>query len=82
MANSKWYANSWRCMEYVRKTAINDGLTGLDVSRAIDNSYPFYQRSGWPYKAWLRARRDFLQLHQLPRRNDREPKVKQQLRLF
>lgn len=28
--------------------------------KAVDDAYPFSIRKYWPYKAWLKARRDYL----------------------
>lgn len=35
--------------------AENPGLTGAELRREISENYPFGERSGFPYKAWLKA---------------------------
>lgn len=37
-----------------------------DVGRAIDDSCPYSSRSGFAYKSWLEARRDFFRKHNIP----------------
>lgn len=67
-----WYATSWQHMETVRTD--NAGNQAIDVAKAIDNSYPYRERSGLAYKAWLAARRDFFRKHNLPlRRAKKQP---------
>lgn len=34
------------------------GMTPEDTIKEVDANYPFGQREYWPYKAWLRARRE------------------------
>lgn len=36
------------------------------VVEAINEAYPFPERKGYPYKAWLGARREFCAEHSLP----------------
>lgn len=67
-----WYATSWEHMETVRKKhADSSGLAA--IAKAIDDSYPYSQRSGWAYKAWLEARRNFFRKYNLPLRRARKP---------
>lgn len=66
-----WYATSWQHMEAVR--AGNPEMGAAVLAKLIDTSYPFSQRSGWAYKAWLDARRDFFRKHNLPLRGARKP---------
>ncbi|MCP1617000.1 hypothetical protein FBY21_1598 [Pseudomonas sp. SLBN-26] len=61
-----WYERAWQHMHQVHQQALAEGLDAIARARAIDDSYPWQKRSGWPYKAWLRARRDFFPRHQLP----------------
>ena len=69
-----WYARSWEHMERERQQAASQGLDALSIAKAIDDSYPYHsKRSGWAYKAWLAARRDFFSKHQLPLRRARKP---------
>lgn len=60
-------------MHQVHQQALADGLDAMARARAIDDSYPWVKRSGWPYKAWLRARRDFFPRHQLPMPRAKRP---------
>lgn len=56
--------SSWRDISLSTIAAALAGLppdATLEQKRAaIDAAYPFGQRSHWPYKAWLAARRDVL----------------------
>lgn len=36
------------------------------IAEAIDRAYPFGERKGYPYKAWLAERREFFAAHSLP----------------
>jgi hypothetical protein len=58
-------------MEEVRRESAE--TTGPAMAKAIDNSYPWCERRGWAYKAWLAARRDFFRKHSLPLRHARKP---------
>ncbi len=54
-----WRDRAWRV---IRK--VDAGLPA-DISfagrrRAIQSAYPFGARKGWPYKAWLQARHEYL----------------------
>jgi len=68
-----WYQRSWQAMNDLRNKAIEDGKSGVDIARAVDAGYPWSERSGWAYKAWLDARRDFFRQHDLPLRRARKP---------
>jgi hypothetical protein len=37
-------------------------LPEAEVLRRVDAAYPFGERKYWPYKAWLSARRELLEL--------------------
>jgi hypothetical protein len=58
--------------EQSAQMAIREALRGVDrsdlkaVQRAIDDAYPFGARAHWPYKVWLKVRREFLAEHQPP----------------
>ncbi len=61
-------------MHQVHQQALAEGKGAADIAKAIDDSYPYHsKRSGWAYKAWLAARRDFFSTHQLPLRRTRQP---------
>lgn len=66
-----WYAKSWQHMDAVRQS--HPALTAPALAKAIDASYPYSQRNGWAYKAWLDARRDFFRQHNLPLPRARKP---------
>ena len=68
-----WYATSWQHMLAQHKLAAASGADQAAIAKVIDNSYPFSQRSGWAYKAWLDARRDFFRQHNLPLRGAKKP---------
>lgn len=61
-------------MQKVHQQAAAESKSSVDIAKAIDDSYPFSERSGWAYKAWLDARRAFFGKHQLPLRRARQPK--------
>ncbi len=66
-----WYATAWGHMETVRMRRADEEPAA--IAKAIDDSYPYSQRSGWAYKAWLDARRDFFRKYNLPLRRARKP---------
>lgn len=68
-----WYQRSWEAMHELRELAIAEGKTGAEVGRAIDAGYPWSERSGWAYKAWLDARRDFFRKHGIELRRAKKP---------
>ncbi|UCP00052.1 hypothetical protein LF844_09645 [Metapseudomonas lalkuanensis] len=68
-----WYATSWQHMHAQHQQALAGGSNPDEIAKAIDDSYPFSQRSGWAYKAWLDARRDFFRQHNLPLRRAKKP---------
>lgn len=68
-----WYAKSWQHQQQVHQQAQTDGKDAAGIAKTIDDSYPFSQRSGWAYKAWLEARRDFFRQHNLPLRRAKKP---------
>lgn len=61
-----WYARSWQHMTEVHQQAEAEGMFAHGIAKAIDDSYPFSERSGWAYKAWLDARREYFRKHDLP----------------
>ncbi|MDF3863513.1 hypothetical protein P3W53_03505 [Pseudomonas denitrificans (nom. rej.)] len=63
-----WYASSWQHMLAVRTEAVAAGKDAAETAKAIDDSYPYSERSGWAYKAWLKARRAFFRQYNLPLR--------------
>jgi hypothetical protein len=43
--------------------ALPAGATLAERTRAVDAAYPFGERSHSPYKTWLRARRNYLEVY-------------------
>ena len=37
-----------------------ENVTPAERKKAIDAAYPFGERARWPYKAWLKERRQYL----------------------
>lgn len=63
-----WYTRSWQHMHPTWLRAQAAGITGKDHGKAIEESYPYRTRDGHAYKAWLRARKDFFRLNNIPLR--------------
>ncbi|MBO2926691.1 hypothetical protein [Metapseudomonas otitidis] len=68
-----WHDRAWHHMHQVHQQALADGLDAQAIAKAIDDSYPWLKRSGWPYKAWLRARHEYFPRHQLPMPRAKRP---------
>lgn len=68
-----WYSSSWQHMAKVHQQAQADGMDAAGIAKAIDDAYPYRDRSGWAYKTWLDARRDFFRKHDLPLRRAKKP---------
>lgn len=68
-----WFGSSWEHMAEVYARENAQGRLPCEIAKAIDTSYPYSERSGWAYKAWLAARRDFFRKHSLPLRRARQP---------
>ncbi len=49
------------------------GVTPAERKRALREAYPFADRKGWAYKAWLRAQRDYLRKHPDPAALEQSP---------
>ncbi|PHR17854.1 MAG: hypothetical protein COA41_11170 [Sphingopyxis sp.] len=62
-------------MHGVHQQAVAEGKDPAARAKAIDDSYPWDQRSGWAYKAWLSARRDYFRKQGLPLRRAKKPKA-------
>lgn len=43
--------------------AANRGVPARDRLKLIDAAYPFGERDYWPYKAWLKARKEWIGKH-------------------
>lgn len=68
---STWSDRAWQVMGEGRAECLLAGKTPPEIVKAIDDAYPFGPRSHWPYKAWLKARKQFFDKHGLPRKGQR-----------
>ena len=57
----------------VRAEAVAVGKDAAETAKAIDDSYPYSERSGWAYKVWLDAHRDIFRQHNLQFRRAKKP---------
>ncbi|MBD8493876.1 hypothetical protein [Pseudomonas syringae] len=64
-----WYSDSWQHMYRLYTRAKRDGLSPEAISKFIDDSYPWRERSGWAYKGWLQARKEFFRRNNLSLRH-------------
>jgi hypothetical protein len=57
---SRW---SERAREAIRRAheTVPEDATLQERMKIVDAAYPFGQRELWPYKAWLKARKSYLQ---------------------
>lgn len=46
--------------------ALPEGATLAERKSAVDAAYPFGLRENYPYKAWLRVRREYLAIYSKP----------------
>lgn len=56
---STWQEQAQLCIE-AAGAEIPAAATPAQRKRAIQQAYPWGERSGWPYKAWLKAQRHYL----------------------
>lgn len=68
-----WFDRWYRQMTEVYSEEKAAGKSPTEIAKAIDDSYT-WPRERWPYKAWLKARRQFFDHHSLPRPRARKPK--------
>lgn len=61
-----WADRAYLVMCEVRIASLQAGKTPPEIVEAINDAYPFGERKGWPYKAWLRERKAFFIRHGLP----------------
>jgi len=57
---------AYRIMLQVLVGARRDRKSPDEIDRAIRDAYPWGERRGWRYRAWLMARREFYETHGLP----------------
>ena len=60
MTSRSGWAEASRCAIAAVHDRLPEGVTLAERVAAIDAAYPFGERSFWPYKAWLKARRGYL----------------------
>ena len=56
---STWADEAGQVIAEVHRT-LPETASLAERKAAVDAAYPFGRRSHWPYKAWLRARREYL----------------------
>lgn len=61
---TEWSAVARSTIQRVANT-LPDDLPLKERKAAIDAAYPFGPRAYWPYKAWCKARRAYLERHGL-----------------
>lgn len=59
---SRWYEWAAATITRVLAEAAAQGLDAEATRRLVDAAYPFGPREHWPYRQWLRARRELLGL--------------------
>lgn len=55
---------AWTAEKVIREVladAKESGLSPKETIKAVDAAYPFCERSMWPYKMWLKVRREMCQ---------------------
>lgn len=67
---SHFYGLMLEALQAGRKAGLSPEQIAAEL---IDKTYPHAKRRGYPYKAWLVARREFCAAHGLPRRTSRPP---------
>ncbi len=68
---TSWRDEAWEVMGKVRAECLAKNMTPPEISKAIDDAYPFGERAMYPYKAWLSARKKFFEQYGLPRKGHR-----------
>lgn len=59
-------ATAYALMQRTFDAAMSEGKSPREIVLAIQDAYPWKERNGWKYRAWLRARREFFQKNRLP----------------
>ena len=60
--SDSWYDAARTYIAEIHKSLPAD-TTFADRKRAVRDGYPWGERKRWPYKAWLRAQREYLARH-------------------
>ncbi len=58
--------DAYGIMQKIYLAGMRAGDDKHQIARNIDRAYPWGERTRWPYKAWLKARRQFFTVHGLP----------------
>lgn len=65
-------AMSFAIMQRVYDQALSAGMSPEDICREITLAYPWTNRAGWRYKAWIAARKQFFTEKKLPGLRERK----------
>lgn len=59
VSGSTWRETAWQAIDKMHK-ALPVPCSLEERKKALDEAYPFVTREHYPYKAWLSARREYL----------------------
>lgn len=69
-----WYGYAMKTIVKTYIDLINEGVTDkVFIGKEIDKAYPFGERAMFPYKAWLKARKEFFSKHGLGKVPEEKP---------
>lgn len=69
-----WYESALAHMSMIYLNQIKLGETNkVEIGKVIDANYPFGERKMYPYKAWLKARKEFFSRHGLYKKMPEKP---------
>jgi hypothetical protein len=57
---------AYKTMGEARAAGLQAGKGVTQIAADIEAAYSFGERKQWPYKAWLKARKEFFARHGLP----------------
>lgn len=60
-----WYTKSYGWIQ--QQKLDNSDLGHAELKKHCSKNYPFSERKGWAYKAWLKAMRDYFGAARKPR---------------
>lgn len=58
MSKNYWYQRSAVVIQDALTEAKQRGLDDKETWKLVDSRYPFGERTHWPYKQWLKARKE------------------------
>lgn len=61
-----WHDRCWQRIAEIH-ASLPGNATLKERKEALKNGYPFGERAYWPYKAWLKARRQYLAKYEPPK---------------